>query len=912
MSESKLLQLLKAAANPAKPALEKLPTYSRSGANLSEIAEKFRALPPYTKQKFLNASPEQQAQIFRDAAALNISKGKKTAAGVAIGAAAMGAGDNEANASSLSKKAAMAILDKVNTAEKAVKLTGETRSEYLKALDVIHGPVEQRAKNLGFDTTVYHGTPYQEQLNRFKAGNTNSGQLYGAGFYTSKDPEIANIYTDILDQHTGRTLDDASGQVLKLKARTGNIFGKDDLAKNDLPIELKNKLANLVDKKELPANWNKINNQSRALEALRGKVDPVELSKTIHSHGFESIAGEKNYKPIAEGGSEVRDINLLKSNQLRSDNAAFDPRFKDSSLLLAGAGPAALPSTDFGDILKQGYQSFVAGRDKVADAITQQTDPAQTLKQSGVVPQDELQQAMGRMAFDPINLAPGAAQAVDAAASLAVPQGDNMPQQQQKPANIPPQFADGGWMDATAGAGSGGQRATPTLSSTDFSGAQDYVPTAFGGNGIPQMQANGQVAITPPPDAAQFADLQTSPVPLAAPPIQETPFSFEPTMPKAAAPATKPAMAGPAMVDPMQAGVNQQIAGINKQAAAEGALGKQQADLAAQQAQKMADIQAKTDMHINNINTEIGSVVNDIKAGHINPNHYMENLSTGGKIATIFGLILGGATSQYTGGRNLAFEMLQKQIDRDVDAQKANLANKQTLFNAYQHRFGNAKDADAMARITQANIYANKLEQAAAKSRDPIAKAKAMEAIGALKAQYAPLQQQVAHRQAILQSAKEGQLTAGELVTTEFVPEHQKDGAFKELERVESKQQAANDLVKVGQRIAELQKAGQRIGNPLQSKSEIDALNTNILGQAKEIFGKTSDAEIHLLENNLIHYSDSPTVVANKINILTNMIGRETHTPILDAHLGKLGVTNYKFKAPRPNIVTPQGFSPRK
>lgn len=65
-----------------------------------------------------------------------------------------------------------------------------------------------------------------------------------------------------------------------------------------------------------------------------------------------------------------------------------------------------------------------------------------------------------------------------------------------------------------------------------------------------------------------------------------------------------------------------------------------------------------------------------------------------GSIATVIGLTLGGAMSQYTGGRNLALEQLNKAIDNHIAAQKDNLANqwkglgmrKEAIADAYaQH-----------------------------------------------------------------------------------------------------------------------------------------------------------------------------------------------------------------------------------
>ncbi len=53
-----------------------------------------------------------------------------------------------------------------------------------------------------------------------------------------------------------------------------------------------------------------------------------------------------------------------------------------------------------------------------------------------------------------------------------------------------------------------------------------------------------------------------------------------------------------------------------------------------------------------------------------------QHLGIGQSILNVVALTLGGAVSKYTGGRNLALEQLNKAIDANIDAQKANLANR--------------------------------------------------------------------------------------------------------------------------------------------------------------------------------------------------------------------------------------------
>lgn len=135
---------------------------------------------------------------------------------------------------------------------------------------------------------------------------------------------------------------------------------------------------------------------------------------------------------------------------------------------------------------------------------------------------------------------------------------------------------------------------------------------------------------------------------------------------------------------------------------------------------------------------EIQNAINDVADGHINPNHYLENMGTGQKISTAIGMILGGAAGG-ANGHNPAMEILQTQINRDIDAQKANLNNKSTVLGAYQEKYHNAVVAENMAKATQYGLYAAKLQQAADESADPLAKARALQAKAAVQGQILPL-----------------------------------------------------------------------------------------------------------------------------------------------------------------------------
>lgn len=246
--------------------------------------------------------------------------------------------------------------------------------------------------------------------------------------------------------------------------------------------------------------------------------------------------------------------------------------------------------------------------------------------------------------------------------------------------------------------------------------------------------------------------------PYAMPAQQAVPMAAQPLPP----PAKQPAPPSQAATDPYGSqGYAQNFVG-GLEAATKGIRGEAQA--AAQQAQNeaaaaqdMIDMQQKfmSDMakRMNDNHQEYQNFIDDVQASHINPNQYMENRSLAGQIATGLGLILGGIGAGITRGPNQALEMLQKNIDRDIEAQKANLGKRENLLSANLKHFGNLHDAVAMTSAMQNGILINQLKVAAANATDPMVKARAEAAIGQLYMEkVAPAMRSIALNQTLMEN----------------------------------------------------------------------------------------------------------------------------------------------------------------
>lgn len=114
----------------------------------------------------------------------------------------------------------------------------------------------------------------------------------------------------------------------------------------------------------------------------------------------------------------------------------------------------------------------------------------------------------------------------------------------------------------------------------------------------------------------------------------------------------------------------------------------------------------------------------DLSSGHIKPetlHDLFEKKSTFGKIGTIFGLLVGGAGAGLSHQPNALLEMMNKEIDRDLEAQKASASNRQNLYKLnLEHQLNSAQisrlqkegvltDAQAKAATSDAQIKAYSL-----------------------------------------------------------------------------------------------------------------------------------------------------------------------------------------------------------
>lgn len=148
--------------------------------------------------------------------------------------------------------------------------------------------------------------------------------------------------------------------------------------------------------------------------------------------------------------------------------------------------------------------------------------------------------------------------------------------------------------------------------------------------------------------------------------------------------------------------------------------------------------------------SEVSAITQDIRTGQIDPNHVWASKSTPNKIATVIGILASGFGAGMQGGnaQNLALKSLEQEIDRDIDAQKANFSNKNNILNALSTQMGNLRHGTEMLRAIKLGAAAEELKLAAAKAKDPMAKANMMKAYSELHIKAAEQTAKIAANQA--------------------------------------------------------------------------------------------------------------------------------------------------------------------
>lgn len=358
------------------------------------------------------------------------------------------------------------------------------------------------------------------------------------------------------------------------------------------------------------------------------------------------------------------------------------------------------------------------------------------------------------------------------------------------------------------------------------------------------------------------------------------------------------AQQGQGYMQQLQGGMEQQKQGIQQEAKAQGALGQQQADVLqkAETSQNalMADYQNKVS-HYQQQNEALTKAYQD---GTIDPQRKWHSMSTGQRVAAVIGIALGGISQAFIGGQNPALQMLNRAVDQDIEQQRTDLGKVPTLLEANYKQMGNLNDATKMTWLQKQDLVKSEIEQAAAKSQDPIQKARAQAAIGQLTQQQAPVLAQLAQSQALLQAHNNGNVDPAAVIRV-LVPPQQQQKALDELKDAQNKTSSAKQALKVFDDLNHKFLAGALTRD--QRAASIDPIAVSM---ARDAAGRVNEFEFNAMQKLFPAAGDFTQTRALKRQRLQEFIGEKMHFPTLDLY----GITP---KAPNTNvspIEAPKGY----
>lgn len=266
--------------------------------------------------------------------------------------------------------------------------------------------------------------------------------------------------------------------------------------------------------------------------------------------------------------------------------------------------------------------------------------------------------------------------------------------------------------------------------------------------------------------------------------------------------------------------------------------------------------------HFNDINNQIEALKNNINNGMIDPNHLFNDQTTGQKMSTAIGLLLGGLSSGMTGQANPVMQFMNDQINRDIDAQKANIGKNNTLLEANLRQLGNLDQATNMTRLQQMAMLETKLGQ------------------GTLSMQMLPIMQQMALQKAAFNGAGNQSGGNAAFMIRATVPDKEQPAVSKELKDMESMRNIGMNALDSFDQVNHM-----LLGGAFSPKQR-DALIEPVLAQmVKDSEGRITPADTKMIRALFPSATDFGQQTRDlKRNKLVKFLQEKMNSPLLDQY----------------------------
>lgn len=383
------------------------------------------------------------------------------------------------------------------------------------------------------------------------------------------------------------------------------------------------------------------------------------------------------------------------------------------------------------------------------------------------------------------------------------------------------------------------------------------------------------------------------------------PASIEEPTPETIAPAAAPAQANAGPTPPngnaayagFLRGESDAKAGIQAGADAQA---KASTEIAAAQKQ-FADLQQKayddSQKNLKAIDDEGLQIRQAYASQKVDPNRLWNEKSTGAKIGAAIGLLFSGMGSGMTGQPNMAMQVIQRQIDRDIDAQKNDQSKQMNLYKFNRERFQDERMAEQATRLHQLSALQGQLSSISAKYGGPIAQAQAQHAIGQLEMQSTAIKSSM--QQSMYQRAMAQQLMgnggAGAQMDPDkkilglrmsgMIDEKQQGEMSKQLNDAKNHATQTDAILQAFDKAASENTMGGRVGRLGYQPPSVAAYQTAIMPYLKDAEGRINEQELERTDK-LIPSAGSKdaTVAENRAALVKFLNEKRPNTGLLKSY----------------------------
>lgn len=401
-------------------------------------------------------------------------------------------------------------------------------------------------------------------------------------------------------------------------------------------------------------------------------------------------------------------------------------------------------------------------------------------------------------------------------------------------------------------------------------------PPVVGSGAQPISLTPQEMSQLPPQDQQQISQSvpQTVPQqPLIMPQSAPQPAVQQPTQPQADASAGSAGLPGPLKAQSNLAKTAEGV-GNDIQSTYKEGLAKQQ------------ELVNKTYETFQNNQAQDQQLMQAYMDKKIDPNAVINSMSTGKKIMTSLGLLFSGIGSGLTGQKNLALEMINNNIARDLESQK--LAQGQA-YNAYQmHREGTKDEFTADLQHQKDNLLAidAAIEQQKAKLMGPQAIAAATQTQLGIRNQILDLNQKSAMwdaTRAALGNQNPGdpasQIRVKQL--TGQINPGQAEKAFSELDRVQNHEKQKQTILDSFDKANQENTVAGRVMHLGATPASVSALKNQIMPYLKDSEGRINETEIKRSDELMPAPGDAPHKIAEKKQALENFLEEKSGSSLL-------------------------------